>query len=76
MNDLINEIINEVEKHHNMKMSTKCAEGLLNIIIKKCPHLNKIGSCPCDPWECAANDNCCKDDSKNSNAECLSLIHI
>ena len=37
-NNLINEIINEVEKHHNMKMSVKCAT-LLNILRNHCPHL-------------------------------------
>jgi hypothetical protein len=37
---LINDIIQEVEKHHNMKMSPKCAEALLNVLKKHCPKYN------------------------------------
>lgn len=67
-NNLINEIINEVEKHHNMKMSVKCAEALLNILRNHCPHLKSTESCPCDPCECKDEVNCCKDD--NCSTEC------
>ena len=52
------EIIDEVEKHHNMKMSEECVKGLLKILKKHCPHYNKCcenkttSDCKCDPCEC------------------------
>ena len=34
-------ILFKVEKHHNMKMSPKCAKALINVLKKHCPKYNK-----------------------------------
>ena len=50
-------IIDEVYKHHNMKMSKECVKGLINILKKHCPHFKKeenkkTENCKCDPCKC------------------------
>ena len=32
------DIIEEVYKHHKMKMSRKCVQSLISILKKHCPH--------------------------------------
>ena len=47
-------IIDEVYKHHNMKMSKDCVKGLIEILKKHCPHFKKekTNNCKCDPCKC------------------------
>ena len=39
--DIVQEIIDEVRKHHKMEMNPVCAESLLNLLKKHCPIFNK-----------------------------------
>lgn len=49
-------IIDEVYKHHNMKMSKECVKSLIEILKKHCPHYKKkqekTSNCECNPCEC------------------------
>ena len=52
---LESDIIEEVQKHHGMKMSEKCVQALLEVLKKHCPHYNKTkcwDNCKCDPCTC------------------------
>lgn len=60
-NKIEQQIIEEVYKHHNMKMTTECVKGLLTILKKHCPHYNKeccdtndclTTKCKCNPCTC------------------------
>ena len=67
---LINDIINEVEKHHHMKMTPKCAEGLLKVLKKQCPKYNSEKKANSNP-NCKCIDCKCID-CKCTDSECCS----